>query len=132
MTQLCDQLSLDKPPSAEQLVVGENMLISAQAVMQKANKLSLGVAGLKTDSANDMMDTDAAERSSYNRMEHKILIKVNRFKSLYPQLSPAADHTSGTSRAPGDSAKIGAFRFERRSLPKFRSTLREYPTFKKD
>ena len=101
------------------------MLISAQAVMQKANKLSLEVAGLKPDSANDMTDTDAAERSSYNRMEHKILIKVNRFKSLYPQLSPAADHTSGTSRAPGDSAKIGAFRFERRSLPMFRGNLRE-------
>ena len=75
-------MSLVEPPSAEQLVVGEKMLISAQAVMQKANKLSLEVAGLKPDSANDMTDTDAAERSSYNRMEHKILIKVNRFKSL--------------------------------------------------
>ena len=27
---------------------------------------------------------------------------------------------------------MGAFRFERRSLPKFKGTLREYPTFKKD
>ena len=64
MTQLYDQLSLDKPPSAEQLVVGENMLISVLTDRQEANKLSLEVAGLKPDIAKDMKDADAFERSS--------------------------------------------------------------------
>ena len=88
------------------------MLISAQAFMQEANKLSLEVAGLKPDSTNDMTDTDAAERSSYNRMEHEILIKVNRFKSLYPQLSTTTDHALGANRATGVN-KARAFKFER-------------------
>ena len=67
-------------------------------------------------------------------MEHEILIKVNKFRSQHPELqSPAADHTSGTSRAAGDNIKAGAFRFKWQTLPKFGgSSLREYPTFKKD
>ena len=67
--------------------------------MKEAGEMCLEVAGLNLDIAKDMMDAEAAERSSYNKMEHEILIKVNRFKSLYPELNPAAAHTSGGSRA---------------------------------
>ena len=84
------------------------------------------------DIAQEVMDTDAAEKTSYDKTEHEILVKVNGFKAQYPQLSPVPVSPSATSTPPGDSTKVGAFRFERRSLPKFKGTLREYPTFKKD
>ena len=77
------------------------------------------------------MDADAAERSSCNRMEHEILLRVNKFKLANPQLSPVPATPPGTSGTPSAS-RGGHFRFERRTLPKFGGTLREYPTFKKD
>ena len=55
LSQLRDQLSLEEPPSAEQLVVSDNTLVSARCVMQEANKLSLEVAGLKPDIAKEVL-----------------------------------------------------------------------------
>ena len=107
------------------------MLVSARCVMQEANKLSLEVAGLKPDIAKEVMDADAAEKSSYNKMEHEILIKVNRFKAQYPQLSPVPASPPGTGETPSAS-RGGHFRFEKRTLPRLGGTLREYPTFKTD
>ena len=78
-----------------------------------------------------MMDIDAAEKVTYNQMEHEILVMLNRFKAQYPELSPVPVSPPAASTPPA-STKVGAFRFERRSLPKFKGTLREYPTFKKD
>ena len=77
------------------------------------------------------MDIDAAEKVTYNQMEHEILVMLNRFKAQYPELSPVPVSPPAASTPPA-STKVGAFRFERRSLPKFKGTLREYPTFKKD
>ena len=131
LTWLLDQLSLDEPPSAEQLVVGENMLMNAQGAMIEANKQSLEVAELNPDIASELMNADATETSSFNRIETKILIKVNRFKSLYPHLSPAPVHAPGTNGA-ATVNKAGSFKLEKRRLPKFGGTLREYPTFKKN
>ena len=109
-------------------------MVSARTVMEKAKQLSLEISTVNPDIAKELTDANAANKSSYNKMELEILTKVNRFKALYPELqSPAADHASGTSRAAGsNNMKAGAFRFERRTLPKFGGSLREYPTFKKD
>ena len=131
MTQLRDQLSVDEPPSVKQLVACENKLVSARCVMQEASKESLEVAGLMPDLAKELMDDEAAKKSAYNKMEHEALIRINWFKAQYPQLSPTPAPSTETS-APTSSTKVGAFRFEKRSLPKFKGTLREYPTFKKD
>ena len=60
------------------------------------------------------------------------MIKVNRFKTLYPHLSPAPVHAPETSGATTTVNKVGSFKLEKRRLPKFGGTLREYPTFKKD
>ena len=73
--------------------------------------MALEVAGLKPDIAKEVMDADAAEKASYNKMEHEILIKVNRFKLQHPQLSPAPVSPPATSGATGNSTKVGAFRF---------------------
>ena len=131
LSQLLEQLNLEELPSAEQLVTTENMLVTARCVLKEANKQALEVAGLMPDIAQEMMDTDVAEKT-YDKTEHEILVKVNGFKAQYPQLSPVPVSPPATSTSPGDSNKVGAFRFERRSLPKFKGTLREYPTFKKD
>ena len=40
------------------------MLISARVAMQEVNKQSLEVAGLNLDIAKELMDANAAERSS--------------------------------------------------------------------
>ena len=37
LSQLQDQLNLEELPSAEQLILSENMLVSARCVMQEAN-----------------------------------------------------------------------------------------------
>ena len=99
--------------------------------MQEANGLSLEVAGLKPDITKEVMDVDAAEKSSYKKMEHEVLIRMNKFKLLHPQISPAPASPPGTSGTPSAS-KGGHFRFEKRTLPRFGGTLREYPTFKTD
>ena len=128
LNQLLGQLSLEEPPSAEWSVAGEYRLVSARFVMEKAEQLSLEIATVKPDIAKELTDAHAAEGSSYDKMELEILTKVNKFKSLYPELqSPAADHASGTSRATGDNMKAGAFRFEQRTLPKFGGLLRGVP-----
>ena len=131
MTQLRDQLSVEELPSVEQLVAYENKLVSARCVMTEANKESLEVAGLMPDLAKELMDDEAAKKSAYNKMEHEALVKINGFKAQHPQLNPTPAPPAETG-APTSSTKVGAFRFERRSLPKFKGTLREYPTFKKD
>ena len=54
------------------------------------------------------------------------MVKINKFKGeLCP---PDPVHTPEASRA----TKEGSFKLEKRRLPKFKGTLREYPTFKKD
>ena len=75
------------------------MLISARVAMKEANKQSLEVAGLNPDVACELMNADAAEKTSFNKMENEILIRVNKFKSLYAQPSTTADHASGARRA---------------------------------
>ena len=61
---------------------------------------------MKPDIAKELTDAHATEKSAYNKTELEILTKVNKFKSLYPELqSPAADHASGTSRAKRDNFK---------------------------
>merc|ERR1711867_119431 len=75
----------------------------------------------------EVFETDTAETSSYNELEHQVLMKLNKLKALYPQLSPTAATPTPTS-----VNKSGHFRFERRSLPKFGGALRDYPTFKAD
>ena len=99
--------------------------------MQEANKLSLEVAGLKPDIAKEVMDADAAEKSSYKEMEHEVLIRMNKFKLQHPLLSPAPASPPGTSGTP-HASRGGHFRFEKRTLPRFGGMLREYPTFKAD
>merc|ERR1711951_167128 len=79
----------------------------------------------------EVIDADTAEKSSYYDMEYEILIRVNRFKAQYPQLSPVTATPPGTCGTPSAS-RGGHFRFKRRTLPKFGGTLREYPTFRKD
>ena len=131
LSQLRDQLNPEELPPAEQLVLTESKLVSARCVMEEANKLALEVAGLKPDIAKEVIDADTAEKSSYYDMEYEILIQVNRFKAQYPQLSPVPATPPGTCGTPSAS-RGGHFRFERRTLPKFGGTLREYPTFRKD
>ena len=85
MNRLRDMLNLEKSPSVWLLMMSKNMLVSAWGVMIEANKLSLEVAELRPDIAKDVMDAHAAERSSYDGMEREILIKLDRFESLYPE-----------------------------------------------
>ena len=101
----------------------------ARCVIQEASKMALEVAGLNADIAKEVMDIDAAEKVTYNQMEHEILVMLNRHKTQYPELNPVPVSPPPASTPPA-STKVGAFRFERRSLPKFKGTLREYPTFK--
>ena len=98
--------------------------------MLEANKLTQEVAGLMPDVAKEVFDADVTETASYDGLEHEVIMKLNRLKALYPQLSPTSAHAS--TPGPTSANKSGHFRFERRTLPKFGGTLREYPTFKAD
>ena len=128
LTRLLEELSLEAPPSAEELVVGENVLVNARVTMLEANKQSLEVAEMNPEIAAELLNTDATETSSFNRIEKEIVVKVNRFKSLYPSLCPAPVHVPDV-RGAATGRKAGAFKFEKRTLPKFGGTLREYPIF---
>ena len=68
LSRLRDQLSLEESPPIEHLIVSENTLVSVSCTMQEANKLSLEVAGLKPEIAKEVMEADAAERSSHSEM----------------------------------------------------------------
>ena len=81
--------------------------------------------------AAELMGMDATETGSFNKLEKEILIKINKFKTLYPSLCPAPMHAPAAATATV-ATKLGSFKLERRRLPKFQGTLREYPTFKKD
>ena len=111
------------------------MMVNARSAMFEANKHSLEVAEMSPDIAAELMNVDATEMSSFDRIKTEILMRVNRFKSLYPSLSPAPVHapeTGGAAATATTATKVGSFKFEKRTLPKFGGTLREYPTFRKD
>ena len=127
LSRMDEQLGLPESPSAEQLKAMEDRLVVVRCDMLEANKLAQEVAGMVPDDAEEVFESDTAETSSYDELEHQVLMKLNKLKALYPQLSPTAATPTPTS-----VNKAGHFRFERRSLPKFRGALRDYPTFKAD
>ena len=57
LTRLFYQLSLDEPPSAEQLVVGENLMIDAGGDMLEAKKQTLEVAEMNLEIAAELVNT---------------------------------------------------------------------------
>ena len=132
LTRLLGELSLDEPPSAEELVVGDHMLVNARVAMNEANKQSLELAEMNPDMAAELMGMDATETGSFYKLEKEILIKVNKFKALYPSLCPAPVHVPAAGATATTATKVGSFKFEKRTLSKFGGTLREYPTFNKD
>ena len=81
--------------------------------------------------AADLMNTDATEMRAFKKIEMEILVKMNKFKTLYPCLSPAPVHAQEAGEAT-TAKKVGSFKLEKRRWPRFGGTLREYPTFKKD
>merc|ERR1711895_147227 len=92
-----EQLGLPESPSAEQLKVMEDRLVVVRCDMLEANKLVQEVAGLVPDAAEEVFDADTAETSSYNELEHQVLMKLNELQALYPQLSPTAATPTPTS-----------------------------------
>ena len=81
--------------------------------------------------AAELMGMDATETGSFNKLEKEILIKINKYEALYPSLCPAPVHAPAAATATV-ATKVGSFKLEMRRLPKFKGTLTEYPTFKKD
>ena len=57
-------LSLDEAPSAEELMVGEHVLVNARVAVNEANKQSMELAEMSPDLAADIMGMDATETGS--------------------------------------------------------------------
>ena len=49
LSQLLEKLNIEELPSAEQLVLAENLLVPARCVIQEASRVALEVAGLNAD-----------------------------------------------------------------------------------
>ena len=82
--------------------------------------------------AGEVMSTSANVSSNCIKLETEILIKISKFKEeLYPPPPPTPVYVPD-AREGAAVKKSGAFKFEKRTIPKFGGTLREYPTFKKD
>ena len=105
------------------------MLANARATMNSANERSLELAEMGPDIAAEIMDEDARETASFNKLEKEILVQINKHKAYYQGLNPPSSHSSAGGTA---STSARSFKFEKRMLPKFEGTLKEYPTFKKD
>ena len=125
-------MSLDEAPSAEELMTSEHVLVNVRVAMNEANKQSVELAEMSPDVAADIMGTDATETASFNKLEKEILVRVNKHKAHYQSLNPAPVHAPAGGPPAPTASSAGSFKFEKRTLPRFGGTLREYPTFKKD
>ena len=79
--------------------------------------------------AAEIMGADMTETASFNKLEKEILVRVNKHKAHYQSLNPAPAHSPAEGSASPTASSAGSFRFEKRTLPRFGGTLREYPTF---
>ena len=120
---------MEEPPSIDQLVVGENTVNNVWSALGEEEVLSLEVADMSPEIAGEVMVTSANVRNTCLKLETKILIRMNRFKR---ELCPPDPVPVPEVREVAAVKKAGAFKFEKRTIPRFGGTLREYPTFKKD
>ena len=110
-------------------MTSEQELINVRVTINSAKKLSLALAEMDPSVAGQVMDEDALETASFNKLEKEILVRINKHKAYYQGLNPPSSHSSAGGSA---SSSARSFKFEKRTLPRFGGTLREYPTFKKD
>ena len=96
--------------------------------MGSAQEQSLTLAEMDPDLATEVLDEDVRETASFANMEREILLLLNKHKANSRSLHPPSSHPGGGSA----TTTSRSFKFEKRTLPKFGGTLREYPTFKKD
>ena len=102
----------------------KHVLVNARVALNEANKQSLELAEMNPDMAAELMGMDATETGSFNKLEKEILIKINKFKTLYPSLCPAPMHAPAAATATV-ATKLGSFKLEKRRLPTFQGTLRD-------
>ena len=121
-------MSLEEVPSPADLMTSEQELINARVTSSSANKLSLALAEMDPDLATEVLEEDALETSAFNKLEKEILLLLNKHKANSRSLHPPSSHPAGGTA----TTTSRSFKFEKRTLPKFGGTLREYPTFKKD
>ena len=111
LIRLLESLTMEEPPSIDQLVVGESTVIDVRSALRKEQVLALEVADMSPEIAGEVMVTSAAVSNTCKKLETEILVKINKFKSeLCP---PDPVHTPEASRA----TKEGSFKLEKRRLP---------------
>ena len=132
LNKLLESLTMEEPPSIHQLGVGENTVINVRGAIRDYMNLSWEVAQMSPEIATEVMNMATNVSSNCKRLENEILIKISEFKEkLYPPPPPTPTYVPD-AREGAVAKKEGSFKLEKRRLPKFKGTLREYPTFKKD
>ena len=88
-------MSLDEAPSSADLMTSEQELINARATMNSANEQSLVLAEMDPNIASQVMDEDALETASFNKLEKEILVRINKHKAYCRGLNPPSSHSAG-------------------------------------
>merc|ERR1711888_257537 len=127
-----DSLTLEEPPSVHQLMQGENTVVNVRSTLREFQNLSLEVAEMSPEISGEVMSASADVSNNCLKLENEILIKISEFKEkLFPPPPPTPTYVPD-ARESAVAKKEGSFKLEKRRLAKFKGTLREYPTFKKD
>ena len=128
LNRLLRDISQEEVPSSADLMTAEQVLINARVIINSANKQSMELAEMDPDLTTEVLEEDVRETASFNKLEKEVLLLMNKHKAYHQSLNPPSSHPAGGAA----TTTSRSFKFEKRTLPKFGGTLREYPTFKKD